>query len=104
MDAAEYMGLESTNDSHRWRLPVTKEITSGMGALFGGVGLGAAVDAMERHTGRPLVWATAQYLSFTRPPSVLDIEVGEGSHRTIRLSPTSPRGQELVGELRRRWR
>ena len=46
MDAAEFMGLEPTADSHRWRLPVIKEITSGMGALFGGVGLGAAVDYM----------------------------------------------------------
>ena len=30
---------------------------------------------MERSTGRPVVWATAQYLSFARPPAVLDIEV-----------------------------
>src|SRR3954447_19412326 len=91
MDAAEYMGLEPTEDSHRWRLPVTKEITSGMGALFGGVGLGAAVEAMERHTGRPLVWATAQYLSFTRPPSVLDIEVVDAAagHNTSQWRATA---------------
>src|SRR5438270_2445737 len=90
MDAAEYMGLESTNDSRRWRLPVVKEISSGMGALFGGVGLGAAVEAMERHTGRPLVWATAQYLSFTRPPSVLDIEVVDAAvgHKTSQVRAT----------------
>jgi acyl-CoA thioesterase II len=91
MDAAEFMGLEPTEDSHRWRLPVTKEVTSGMGALFGGVGLGAAVEAMERHTGRPLVWATAQYLSFTRPPSVLDIEVVDAAmgHKTSQVRATA---------------
>jgi acyl-CoA thioesterase len=30
---------------------------------------------MEGTTGRPLVWATAQYLSFARPPEVLDLDV-----------------------------
>jgi len=95
MDAAEFMGLEPTEDSHRWRLPVTKEVTSGMGALFGGVGLGAAVEAMERHTGRPLVWATAQYLSFTRPPSVLDIEVVDAAvgHKTSQVRATGHVGE-----------
>jgi acyl-CoA thioesterase II len=91
MDAAEFMGLEPTADSHRWRLPVTEDVTSGMGALFGGVGLGAAVEAMERHTERPLVWATAQYLSFTRPPSVLDIEVVDAAvgHKTSQVRATA---------------
>src|SRR4029079_11427849 len=46
-----------------------------MGALFGGCGLAAAVEAMERSTGRLTVWASAQYLSFARPPAVVEIEV-----------------------------
>ena len=46
-----------------------------MGALFGGCGLAAAVEAMERVTARPLVWATAQYLSYARAPAVVDIDV-----------------------------
>src|SRR5438552_3992721 len=46
-----------------------------MGALFGGCGLAAAVEAMERVTGRPLVWGTAQYLSFARAPAVVDFDV-----------------------------
>ena len=32
-------------------------------------------QAMERTTGRPLIWATAQYLSYARPPSVVDLDV-----------------------------
>ncbi len=30
---------------------------------------------MERATGRPVVWATAQYVSFAQPPEVLDVDV-----------------------------
>jgi len=43
--------------------------------LFGGAGLGAAIAALEAATGRPAVWATAQYLSYARPPSILDLDV-----------------------------
>lgn len=45
------------------------------GFLFGGCGLGAAIAALEATTQRPLVWATAQYLSYARPPEVLDLDV-----------------------------
>jgi acyl-CoA thioesterase II len=55
-------------------MPVVPELCAGTGALFGGAGLGAAIEVLETTTGRPLVWATAQYLSYVRPPSVLDIE------------------------------
>ncbi|HVF74337.1 MAG TPA: thioesterase family protein [Acidimicrobiales bacterium] len=75
MDAAAFLGLEPTPDPTRWRLPVTPGICTGFNFLFGGAGLAAAVVALEQATGRPLVWATAQYLSFVRPPSVMDIEV-----------------------------
>ena len=54
------------------------------------------------------ITAVEWHRKLDRPASTwaleVDIEVGEGSRRTIRLSPASPRGQELVGELRRRWR
>ena len=56
-------------------MPVTPSVSSGMGALFGGCGLAAGIEAMEMASGRPVVWATAQYLSYARPPAVLDIEV-----------------------------
>jgi acyl-CoA thioesterase len=63
----------------RWYLPVTPGICSGYGTLFGGCGLGAAIDALERTTGRPVVWACAQYLSYTKPPSVVDLDVHVGA-------------------------
>ena len=77
MDAVAFYGLEATHDPNHWRLPVVPTLCSGLGALFGGCGLGACVEAMEQATGRPLVWATGQYLSYARPPSVLDIRVDE---------------------------
>ena len=58
-------------------MPVTLGLTSGTGALFGGCGLGACIEVMEQLTGRPCIWATAQYLSFARPPSVVELDAVE---------------------------
>jgi len=77
MDAVAFYGLEPTSDPLRWRLPVVPSLCSGLGALFGGCGLGACVEALEQTTGRPLVWATGQYLSFARPPAAVEIVVTE---------------------------
>lgn len=70
--------LRATHNPHRWYLPITDELAVGRGDntfMFGGIGLAAGVTALERTCGRPVVWATAQYLSYARPPSVLDIDV-----------------------------
>lgn len=77
MDARAFYGLEPTDDPMVWHLPIVPSLCSGLGALFGGCGLGACVEAIERVTGRPLVWATAQFLSYARPPHVLEITVNE---------------------------
>jgi len=75
MDVREFLGLESTHNPHRWVMPVTPGICTRAHFLLGGAGLGAAVAAMEATTGRSLVWATAQYLSYAHPPSYLDLDV-----------------------------
>ena len=77
LDALAFYGLETTLDPLVWRLPVVRGLCSGQGALFGGCGLGAAIEVVEHVTGRPLVWATAQYLPFARPPAVVELEVNE---------------------------
>src|SRR5690349_24973469 len=76
MDARTFFGLEHTAD-HTWEMPIVPSLISGTGALFGGCGLGAAIEVMEQVTGRPCIWATAQFLSFARPPAVLELEVTE---------------------------
>jgi acyl-CoA thioesterase len=77
MDALTFSGLVRGRDDFHWQLPVVPQVCSGLGALFGGCGLGAAIEAMQCATGRPIVWSTAQYLSFARPPAVVEIEVTE---------------------------
>lgn len=76
-DARDFFGLEPVDGSHRWRFPVVRKLCSGFGALFGGCGLGASIEVLEQVTGRPVVWATAQFLEFARPPAVVELEVSE---------------------------
>lgn len=75
MDARTFLGLETTDEPHRFRLPVTAGISAGGNFLFGGCGLAAGITAMEAVTGRPIVWATAQYLSYARPGTIVEFEV-----------------------------
>jgi acyl-CoA thioesterase len=77
-----------THNPLRFFLPVGRELCVGPPErkfLFGGVGLAASVSAMERASGRPLIWATAQYLSYAQPDAIVDIDVRkpvEGKHIT----------------------
>ena len=75
MDAREFLGLHATHNPHRWWLEVVPGVCTDDLFLFGGCGLGAAIESLERTTGRPVVWAAAQYLSFARPPDILDFDV-----------------------------
>ncbi len=83
-----FFDLRGSHNPHRWNLPLTQDVCVGppdMLFMYGGVGLAAAISALERTCERPVVWATAQYLSFARPPSVLDLDVWvvyKGRHTT----------------------
>lgn len=70
--------LHATHNPHRWYLPVVPEICVGRPDrkfLFGGIGLAAAISALEQTCRRPVIWATAHYLSFARPGSIVDLDV-----------------------------
>lgn len=75
MDSRAFLGLEPTHNPFRWTLPVTRGISASGAFLYGGCGLGAAISALEATSGRPCVWATAQYLSYAKPGEVVDIDV-----------------------------
>lgn len=70
--------LKPTENSHRWSLAVDRNLCTGgvdRQFLFGGVGMAASIEAMERVCQRPVIWATAQYLSFVHPGAIVDIDV-----------------------------
>ena len=110
MDAVAFFGMEPTADPRHWRLPVVPSLCSGLGALFGGAGLGACVEALEQATGRPLVWATGQYLSYAatprhprRPgdrgrPRAPGLPGSRGRHGRRRRDPDRERGVGTAGQ------
>jgi acyl-CoA thioesterase len=75
MDARHFLGLEPTDDPLRWRLPVTPAVCTPGRFLYGGCGLAAGIVALEEASGRPTVWATAQYLTYAPTGTVVDWEV-----------------------------
>jgi len=75
VDAATFLGIEPTGDPLRWRLPVTGSVSTPGRFLYGGCGLAAGLVALEAASGRPTVWATAQYLTHAPTGSVVDWEV-----------------------------
>ena len=78
MTAQLFFDLKPTHNPHRWYLPLTPDVCVGSRDnlfMFGGVGMASAIVALERTCGRPVIWATAQYLSYARPPSVVDLDV-----------------------------
>jgi acyl-CoA thioesterase len=80
MDTRTFLGLESSHNPYRWSMEVTSRLITHGGFLFGGCGLGAAISALEGTTGRNVVWATSQYLSYAKPGEVLDIDVTVAVH------------------------
>ena len=75
MDIGEFLGVTATHNPQRWYMPITNGVATGERFMFGGCGLGAAILAMERTTGRNVVWATGQYLSFAKVGEIMDLDV-----------------------------
>ena len=67
MDTKTFLGIEPFGQpgkaDGRWAMVVKSSLVTGGQFLWGGAALAAAVSAMEQLSGRPCVWATAQYLS-----------------------------------------
>ncbi len=74
-DARSFLDLQATDEALRWRLVVRPRLCNLSGVLFGGAALGAGIEALQSVTERPVVWATAQYLTFAPVGSELDLEV-----------------------------
>jgi len=75
MDARQFLGIAPVGDDLHWRMVVEPDLATPGKFLFGGCGLGAGLVALEAASGRPTVWATAQYLSYAPTGSTVDYEV-----------------------------
>jgi acyl-CoA thioesterase len=81
--AGHFIDLQATHNPHRWYLPLHEGLCvgpPGNSFMFGGVGLGASIRALEGACQRPVIWAAAQYLSYARPSSVVDFDVIVPAH------------------------
>lgn len=70
------MNVHAADGDGKFHFPVTEDFCVGPPGnvfLFGGAGLSSAVAAMEQHSGRPLICATAQYISYAREGDLLEI-------------------------------
>ncbi len=79
-DARTFLDIQPTADPTRWRLPVHGRSCNLSGVLFGGAALGAGIEALQTVTGRPVVWASAQYLTMAPKGSELELEVAVPVH------------------------
>ncbi len=60
-------------DQQTWSFTVTERLITPGQFLFGGCGLAAGLVALEEASGRPTVWATAQYLSYAPTHAVVTV-------------------------------
>jgi len=99
VDARTFLGMEPNGDDLHWRMRVGQQLTTPGNFLFGGCGLGAALVALEAASGRPTVWATAQYLSYALTDSELHWDVtlaAEGAHVTQGRAVGRVDGKEIL--------
>jgi acyl-CoA thioesterase len=99
MDARTFLGMETVGDDLHWQMRVEPQVTTPGNFLFGGCGLGAALVALETASGRPTVWATAQYLSYAPTHSLLDWKVTlavAGGHVTQGRAVATIDGREIL--------
>jgi acyl-CoA thioesterase II len=73
--AIDLFHLHATEEPTRFSWRPSEVLFTPTGTLQGGGGLGAAIAAMEVVTSRPLVWATAQYLTYAAGSAPLNLDV-----------------------------
>ena len=92
----------ATDDPLKFRLPVENRILVGPPGrqfMMGGVGIAASIDAMERATGRPLICATAQFISYASIGATVDLELtlkAAGKSITQAQVTISEGGREII--------
>ena len=98
MDAQQFLGM-TRRDEHSWSFVVTERLITPGQFLFGGCGLAAGLVALEEASGRPTIWATAQYLSYAPTNSEVIVTtqlVVQGGHVTQARATAFVNDRELL--------
>ena len=99
MDVKDFLGIKQVDDNRHFTLDVGSHLITPGEFLFGGCGLGAAIVALEEASGRPTIWANAQYLSYAPLNSTMEIEAVlevEGGHVTQARAVGRVEGREIL--------
>jgi acyl-CoA thioesterase II len=98
--ARRWLGIRPTDDETTWELTVTPRMCGRTGFLHGGCALGAVAEAMTAVTGRPLLWATCQYLSRAAVEETVRIEVDVATrgNRLTHARATTRVGDRVVNQ------
>jgi acyl-CoA thioesterase II len=95
----DLFSLTPTDNRNRFTWSPSALLYTPANSLQGGAALGAATTAIEAVTGRPTVWATAQYLSYAVGTEPLDLEVAievAGHNTTQARCVVSRDGREIL--------
>jgi len=77
MNIQDFLQLDINTEEKTARLNVVADNCTVLDFLYGGAGLAASIETLERLTERPLVWATCQFNNFAKAGSVLQLNVEE---------------------------
>ena len=92
------MGMARTSED-TWGFEVTERLITPGRFLFGGCGLASGLVALEEASGRPTIWATAQYLSYAPLGARVTVRTElsvVGGHVTQARSTTYCEGREIL--------
>lgn len=90
--------MERTGDD-TWGFEVSERLITPGNFLFGGCGLASALVALEEASGRPTIWATAQYLSYAPLGATVTVKTDlavVGGHVTQARATTNCEGREVL--------
>jgi acyl-CoA thioesterase len=92
------MGMARLSDN-TWGFEVTERLITPGRFLFGGCGLASGLVALEEASGRPTIWATAQYLSYAPLGATVTVTTDlciVGGNVTQARSSTRFEGREVL--------
>jgi acyl-CoA thioesterase len=98
VDAKHFLAMTRVADD-AWSFRVTERLITPGQFLFGGCGLAAGLVALEGASGRPTIWASAQYLSYAQLGAEVTVKtdlVVVGGHVTQARATAVVEGREIL--------